>query len=98
MLQALGFDLLRQDGSPISHGAKGLAELVSISGTNALPELAECSFRIACDVTNPLCGENGCSAIFGPQKGATAENIPQMDQWLANFAKLSASVNSKASP
>ena len=40
-----------------------------------IPELKECSFRIACDVTNPLCGERGCSAVYGPQKGATPEMV-----------------------
>lgn len=98
MLQALGFDLFRQDGSPISFGAKGLAELAGISAENVLPELSECSFRIACDVKNPLYGEAGCSAIYGPQKGATAETIPLMDGWLKHFSALAAAVNPKTSP
>lgn len=98
MLQALGFDLFRQDGSPIPLGAKGLAELAGISKENVPAELSECSFRIACDVKNPLCGETGCSAIYGPQKGATAETIPLMDSWLEHFAALATEVNSMASP
>ena len=53
-----------------------------------LPELKECTFRIACDVSNPLCGEQGCSAIYGPQKGATSTMILQMDKWLAYYAAL----------
>ena len=70
MLQALGFDLLDQEGVPVRHGALGLKDLAVISDSHALPELKECTFRIACDVTNPLCGSQGCSAVFGPQKGA----------------------------
>ena len=66
MLQALGFDLLDKEGRQITLGAKGLKDLVSIDDRNILPELADCRFRIACDVTNGLCGPEGCSAIFGP--------------------------------
>ena len=50
--------------------------------------MKECSFRIACDVTNPLCGERGCSAVYGPQKGATPEMVKEMDTWLSDYAKL----------
>ena len=53
-----------------------------------IPELAECRFRVACDVTNPLCGDQGCSAVFGPQKGATPVMITQMDRWLRHYAKM----------
>mgnify|MGYP002989897806 CR=1 FL=1 len=79
MLQALGYGMLDTEGKQVSFGAKGLAELVSITDENVLPELKECTFQIACDVKNPLCGELGCSAIFGPQKGATPDMIAQMD-------------------
>ncbi|MBR3599703.1 MAG: glycerate kinase, partial [Lachnospiraceae bacterium] len=58
--------------------------------------LKECSFRVACDVTNPLCGELGCSAVFGPQKGADGAMIIQMDKWLAYYAKLTSEKYSKA--
>ncbi len=88
MLQALGFDLLDKDGKQVSYGAKGLAELATISTEHVIPELQECSFKVACDVTNPLCGPQGCSTIFGPQKGATPEMIQQMDAWLAQYATL----------
>ena len=88
MLQALGFDLLDQEGVPIRHGALGLRDLAVISDSHVLPELKECTFRIACDVTNPLCGPQGCSAVFGPQKGADPAMIQQMDQWLSSYAAL----------
>ena len=53
-----------------------------------MPELRECTFRIACDVTNPLCGPQGCSAIYGPQKGADAEMIAEMDTWMEAYGAL----------
>ncbi len=88
MLQALGFDLLDQHGKQVPFGAKGLQHLTTIGTEHVLPELQECTFKVACDVTNPLCGTQGCSAIFGPQKGATPEMITQMDSWLAKYAQL----------
>ena len=98
MLSALGFSFLDKAGNPIPQGAKGLARLHHIDTKNVLPELASCHFRIACDVNNPLCGNNGCSAVFGPQKGATAETIADMDQWLQNYARLASEVSAKADP
>lgn len=88
MLQALGYGMLDKDGNQVPFGAKGLKEIETITDDNVIPELKECSFRVACDVTNPLCGELGCSAVFGPQKGADGAMIIQMDKWLAYYAKL----------
>ncbi len=85
MLQALGFDLLDKDGNQVPFGAKGLQHLTTIRTEHVLPELQDCTFKVACDVTNPLCGTQGCSAIFGPQKGATPEMITQMDTWLQKY-------------
>ena len=96
MLQALGYGMLDTEGKQVSFGAKGLAELVSITDKDVLPELKECTFQIACDVKNPLCGELGCSAIFGPQKGATPDMIAQMDSWLGKYALLTANRYKKA--
>ena len=96
MLQALGYDFLDADGQPIPHCGAGLELLASICADHVIPELAECSFKIACDVTNPLCGPMGASAIYGPQKGATPEIVRTMDGWLANYAKLATSVNPNA--
>ena len=78
MLQALGFSLLDREGNPIAPGAEGLARLASVSGENALPQLKDCRFRVACDVNNPLCGERGASAVYGPQKGADEEMVRRM--------------------
>ena len=88
MLQALGFGLFDKEGRQIPFGAKGLELLDSITDENVVPELKDCSFRIACDVTNPLCGTEGCSAVYGPQKGATPSMIMQMDSWLSDYAEL----------
>ena len=89
MLQALGYDFLDKDGKPVSYGGVGLQSLSHISTENVLPELKECTFRIACDVTNPLCGPMGSSAIFGPQKGATPEMVKELDEALLHYAELS---------
>ena len=89
MLQALGFGLLDKNGEQVALGARGLEDIARITDENVLTELRKCSFRIACDVTNPLCGEQGCSAVYGPQKGATKEMIARMDAWLAHFAEIS---------
>jgi len=96
MLQALGYDFVTQEGKAISYGGNGLRELASIEESNVHPTLKECTFKVACDVTNPLCGENGSSAIFGPQKGATPEMVQELDQLLLHYAELSKKVNSHA--
>ena len=98
MLQALGFGLLDEKGEQIPFGAEGLSKLVRITDDDVMPELSECRFRIACDVTNPLCGDNGCSAVFAPQKGASPESISIMNKWLANFAELTKTINPNADP
>lgn len=98
MLMALGYDLLDQEGRPIPYGAAGLEKLVKIGTDHVLPQLSQCTFTIACDVDNPLCGSRGCSAVFGPQKGADEAMIRQMDQWLERFAHLAKTVFPGADP
>ena len=88
MLQALGAEFLDEGGKQVPFGARGVEKLASFNCEHILFELKECDFRIACDVDNPLCGENGCSHIFGPQKGATPRMAEQMDQWMRKYAKL----------
>ena len=88
MLQALGYGMLTKEGKQVPFGVKGLSVLEQITNEHVIPELAECSFKIACDVTNTLCGEQGCSAVYGPQKGADPTMIMQMDKWLAYYAAL----------
>lgn len=96
MLKALGYEFLQENGKEIADGGAGLEKLHHICCEHVLPELRECSFQIACDVTNPLCGTLGCSAVFGPQKGATSEMIAQMDGWLAKYAGLAKEISEKA--
>ena len=96
MLQALGYGMLDKDGNQVPFGAKGIKEVVTITDDQVIPELKDCSFRIACDVTNPLCGERGCSAVYGPQKGATPEMIKDMDAWLSDYAKIVSAKYEKA--
>lgn len=88
MLQALGFEFLDRYGNQVALGAKGLKEIAEIRTEHAIQELGACSFCVACDVKNVLCGENGCSAVYGPQKGATPEMVQDMDGWLKHYADL----------
>lgn len=89
MLQGLGFGILDKNGDQVSFGAKGLKDIMTINEDHVPPELRDCKFIVACDVNNPLCGTNGCSAVFGPQKGADTETIVRMDQWLQRFSEIS---------
>lgn len=86
MLEALGFELLDENGNVIPRGARGLAKVSSIRAYNSLPELEACTFKVACDVRNPLYGENGCSAVYGPQKGADPDCVRSMDLWMRAYA------------
>ena len=88
MLQALGYGFLDAEGKQVPYGAKGLALIEKITDDRVVPELKECHFKVACDVANPLCGEQGCSAVFGPQKGATPSMVEEMDKWLMHYAAL----------
>ena len=92
MLQALGFGLLDADGKQVPFGAVGLESLAAITTDHVLPELSECTFRIACDVTNPLCGFQGATYIYGPQKGVTSEMLPVLDAGMENYARITADV------
>ena len=89
MLQALGYEMLDENGESVPRGAIGLKKLARIETDKVMPELKDCSFRIACDVANPLCGPQGCSAIFAPQKGASPVEVADMDKWMAHYAELS---------
>ncbi len=88
MLQALGYGFLDKSGKQIPFGAKGLKDLETITDEYVIPELKECEFKVACDVTNPLCGTEGCSAVYGPQKGATPSMIMDMDKWMSYYAAI----------
>ncbi len=87
-LQALGFDLIRADGTAVPPGAAGCAEIAEIHTNSADSRLKNCRIRVACDVSNPLCGENGCSAVFAPQKGADTRLCAEMDTYLRHYADV----------
>lgn len=88
MAQALGIHLLDNEGKALSVGGGSLAKLASIELQDAHPLMTECEFEVACDVDNPLCGDKGASAIFGPQKGATAEMVLILDTALSHYADV----------
>lgn len=86
--QALGYELLQSDGSAIEFGGGSLDQLDRIGTGHVHPKLKEVTLIVASDVSNPLCGPDGASAVFGPQKGATAEMVTVLDANLRHFAKV----------
>ena len=88
MLSALGYCFFDSKGSPAGICGKDVINIAGIDRTGADPRLAECSFVLASDVTNPLCGAAGASFVFGPQKGATPEIVVELDAGLSGFAAV----------
>jgi len=88
MLQALGVSLLDGDGAQIAAGGAALASLLRIDVSDLDARIADCVFEVACDVSNPLVGPQGASAIFGPQKGATPEVVAELDANLRHYAAI----------
>lgn len=88
MMQALGARLLDQQGNEIAFGGGALPQLARIEIDQLDKRIQQCRIEVACDVTNPLTGEEGASAIFGPQKGATPELVKQLDKALAHYAEI----------
>lgn len=88
MVQALGARLLDKQGEQIGYGGGQLPQLDSIDLSQLDARISRCRFEVACDVTNPLTGDEGASAIFGPQKGATPQLVAQLDRALAHYAKI----------
>ncbi len=88
MVQALGAKLLDEQGASIDPGGAALARLAAIDASGFDPRIARCRIEVACDVTNPLTGEQGASAVFGPQKGATPQQVIQLDAALTHFAAI----------
>ncbi|MCS3603051.1 glycerate kinase [Buttiauxella sp. BIGb0471] len=88
MVQALGARLLDSDGEPLGLGGREVARLASIDISGLDKRLQDCRIEVACDVTNLLTGNEGASAVFGPQKGATPEIVRELDQALEHYAKI----------
>jgi glycerate kinase len=88
MIQAMGGKLTDSSGGDIARGGIPLSGLANIDVSELDPRMVGANVVVACDVNNPLCGTRGASAIFGPQKGATYEDIQELDAALANFAEV----------
>ena len=88
MAQALGASLLTEQGIAIARGGAALTTLARISLETLDSRLQDCTFDVACDVTNPLCGPMGASAVYGPQKGATPDMVRQLDTALDHYARI----------
>ncbi|HFC9431041.1 glycerate kinase [Vibrio cholerae] len=95
MLAALGARFTNADGDPIQLTGGGLRELTHIDLQDFDPRLQNCDILVACDVNNPLCGDKGASAVFGPQKGATPEDVQLLDGALRQFGLLTEKVTGK---
>lgn len=92
MLRALGMRLLDDCKQPLAEGGLALSQLARVDASALDPRLAHVQLEVAADVDNPLCGSNGASAIFGPQKGASPEQVQLLDQALGHFADHCAQV------
>ncbi|MFC8715608.1 glycerate kinase [Streptomyces sp. NPDC057197] len=88
MLSALGARFRRADGTPLAPGGGGLADLAHADLSDLDPRLAETEFVLASDVDNPLTGPKGAPAVYGPQKGASPEDVAALDAALAHYAKV----------
>ena len=88
MLSALGFRFSKENGEEICPIGEGLKDLARIDATSVPKGLLHCSFQIACDVENPLYGENGASLVYGFQKGGNKEMLSQMDLWMKHYSEL----------
>ncbi|WP_318388359.1 glycerate kinase [Enterobacter sp.] len=88
MVQALGVKLLSADGESLGQGGGELDRLAKIDISELDKRLKTCRIEVACDVTNPLTGDDGASAVFGPQKGATPEMIVRLDNGLHHYARI----------
>ena len=102
MLSALGFRFTKENGEEIRPCGEGLKDLARIENASVpeglLQGLLHCSFQIACDVENPLYGENGASLIYGFQKGGNKELLSQMDLWMKRYSELVKEYNPAANP
>lgn len=88
MLKALGVRFLDENGEDAGEGGQALAKVARIDVSGMNPLLKECHIQIACDVNNPLCGENGSTYVYGPQKGVTEDMKKTLDEAMAHFARV----------
>lgn len=88
MLSALGARFLDADGEPVAPGGGGLADLASADLSGLDPRLTSVELVLASDVDNPLTGPKGAPAVYGPQKGASPDDVTALDAALAHFAEV----------
>lgn len=88
MLKALGVRFLDESGEDAGEGGQALAKVARIDVSGMNPLLKECHIQVACDVNNPLCGENGSTYVYGPQKGVTEDMKKTLDEAMAHFARV----------
>lgn len=88
MAQALGYRLLDESGAELPRGARALASLARIDASGLDPAWREISVEVATDVRNPLCGPDGATAVYGPQKGVTPEMVSELDSALKHLADV----------
>lgn len=88
MAAALGYRFLDKTGTPVDPVGGALHSIASIDRRTIDPRLEGVSVSAACDVTNPLTGPNGAAVVYGPQKGATPDQVAQLDAGLANLARV----------
>lgn len=88
MLKALGIRFLDENGEDAGEGGQALAKVARIDVSGMNPLLKECHIQVACDVNNPLCGENGSTYVYGPQKGVTEDMKKTLDEAMAHFARV----------
>jgi glycerate kinase len=90
MLTALGFAFMDKTGAAVGISADSLRNIETVDLSKIPPALRDCHFQVACDVDNPLCGENGATYVYGPQKGVTAEDRAALDADIRHFAAVTA--------
>ena len=88
VIQALGGKFMDAKGNELGFGGGELGKLKTIDLNNFDPRLKNIIIEVACDVNNPLCGDNGASNVFGPQKGATVQMIEELDNNLRHYARI----------
>lgn len=88
LLKALGVGFLDADGEPVRPGARGLLDLTDIDVSGRDARIPSTEFVVACDVDNPLLGEEGAARVFSPQKGATPEEVERIEEALTRFAEV----------
>ena len=95
MLQALGYVFYDEEGKILPPAAESLGRISRISKDHVPEVLEECRFLIACDVSNPLCGENGAVCVYGPQKGVKEDEMEKLDAAMRHYAEKTAAFTGK---